>query len=119
MRDIQSLPSSVQEFMNQGNSMLARAGEYEREGKKKKTANLRNHALTVLGEVSKVIAQQRPELAAHIVLAAMNRDGFELTETKDTVNTVYEDQIFLGVRYGRDAVTTKNRETVTRRIKLI
>jgi hypothetical protein len=53
------------------------------------------------------------------VLAAMNRDGFELTETKDTVNTVYEDQIFLGGRYGRDAVTTKNRDTVTRRIKLI
>jgi hypothetical protein len=54
MRDSQSLPSSVQEFMNQGNSMLARADEYEREGKKKKAANLRNHALTVLGEVSKV-----------------------------------------------------------------
>jgi hypothetical protein len=102
MRDSQSLPSSVQEFMNQGNSMLARADEYG-----------------AWRSVESHIAQQRPELAALIVLAAMNRDGFELTETKDTVNTVYEDQIFLGGRYGRDAVTTKNRDTVTRRIKLI
>jgi len=119
MREIQSLPSSVQALLDEGKSLIARADNCDRTGYPEAAENLRRQGVNALGEATKILAQSDPQLAGLIILTAMGNKGFELTETRNTVTTVRTDKYCLGIRTGRDEKTTTVQSTQSRSLKRI
>lgn len=117
MKEIQTLPASVQRLMDHGRKLLAEAQRSEAMGDYDEAESLREEGGHALGEAVKTLATAQPESASLIVLAAMGHQGFEVTDSKKAVEETSKDLYTLGIRTNRDVTTVTKTEASTRRVK--
>jgi len=118
MKEIQSLPASVEALMNHARNSLARVEQAERHGDLQVASQHADVALRHLGEAAKIIAQQSPELAALLLLSNMGKSTLTIREEAHSDNTTTDSNYFLGIRTGHTIHRTTNSSSRTRTIKI-
>ena len=102
--EIVSFPASVQRRLVQAQALLRQDRPAE--------------ALSALQQAGAELARTAPELFALVVAAQMGMTRITVEEDEKNVHTVRTDRYALGVRYGRDEVTTTDAKTKRRTIRL-
>ena len=102
MYDIQSLPSSVRERLEDASS-LASANRYQ-------------DADQLIAAAANTLATQHPELAAMVVSWAAGKSGIEMRVIESRSSIAEHRHKVLGVTMSRDINTTSETRTTTRRM---
>lgn len=119
MKDIQSLPASVEALMNQAKNSLARVEQAERQGNYSVAGQHADAAIRTLGQAASEIARHNPELAGLLLLSHMAGKR-SITVSEEVVNdqTTIDAKYILGIRTGHSEHRTVSRSKRSRTIRI-
>lgn len=113
MKEIQTLPQSLQTQIQKAQNLLASSDRHEQEGYHSLAVSEARQGMNALVE----IAQRSPELAVLVLGAMQGYGGIEFTTTER--NTYYEkvEKLVFGIPVGTKYVPMTTTKTTTRTIR--
>ncbi|MBL8048946.1 MAG: hypothetical protein JNJ45_09725 [Chthonomonas sp.] len=114
MKDVQSLPKSVEALFQDADAKVA---QY-REGGNAPREILAEIRLAQ-SEAARTIAQQQPEVAAAVFAMQAGERGIEACEEHKEEYLVEREIVFLGIKLGKRIVPETRTKTITRTYKAL
>lgn len=119
MRDIQSLPTSVEELMREASLTREKYSEACRHGSIEGASRYAEDLKLIQHQTAKILAQQHPELAAAVFAIQVGERGIEAKEVEQEEFISEREVNVLGVRLGKRYVPETKTKTTTRTYKMI